>query len=114
MTIQVTRSGDFIQLDEHLERVRRLAADLENLKKGQDPDPAVIQGSPYIHQWVLDTRPVPCLRGYIDGHPNVRAGRMAVTSDLWVWAPDHGYARTLSRWYRLGAQGNAFEGSGRR
>ncbi|KAB0679061.1 hypothetical protein [Aureimonas leprariae] len=102
MTIIVSPQGDILGLDDHLDRLKRLVADLEALKLGRHPDPASIEGSAGIRGWVLDTRPAPCLRGHIVGHPDIRDGRMGVTSDLWVWAPDHGYARTLSRWYALG------------
>jgi len=114
MTIQITRSGNIIQLDEHLDRLRRLVADIETLKTGRHPDPSAIEGSAFIHEWRLDSRPAPCLRGYFEGHPKIRSGRMGATSELWVWAPDHGFARTLSRWYKLGSRAREADGSTRR
>lgn len=102
MTIYVSPSGDFLQLDKHLERRKGLVADLELLQKGIHPDPLRMKGGVYIDEWTLDTRPVSCLRGYIEGHPSIRSGRMGLTSDIWVWAPEQGYARTLSRYYALG------------
>lgn len=113
MTIRITPSGEPLQLDEHLDRLRRLVADLESLKSGRLPDPFEIEGSAYIYEWVLDSRPVPCLRGYFEGHPAIRSGRMGVTSDLWVFAPEHGFARTLTRWYKLGPVGSGIEGKAR-
>ena len=105
MTIVVTPSGNILQLDDHLDRLKTLVADIEQLKSGRHPDLNFIKGSVYAREWVLDTRPVPCLRGYFEGHPHVRSGRMGVTSDLWIWAPDQGYARSLTRYYALGRQG---------
>ncbi len=44
----------------------------------------------------------PCLTGEVYGHPKLRTGARTVTSQLFVFAPLHRYARTLSRFYRLG------------
>ncbi|WAJ30996.1 hypothetical protein [Antarcticirhabdus aurantiaca] len=102
MTITIQPSGRAFQLDEHLERLKALVADIESLKVGGDPARLAEGNAVHIRGWSPSTRPVPCLRGTMEGHPSVRDGRHGETSDLWVWAPDHGVARTLSRWYTLG------------
>ena len=43
----------------------------------------------------------PCLLGDIQGHPLLRGPRIE-TSELWAFAPELGWARTMSRFYRLG------------
>jgi hypothetical protein len=39
--------------------------------------------------------------GRMTGHPTC-VGSLSITSGLWVLAPEFGWARTLSRFYRLG------------
>ncbi|RIY03761.1 hypothetical protein D3218_03220 [Aureimonas flava] len=102
MTIIIQPSGRVFQLDEHLERFKDLVADIETLKAGGDPARLAGENAVHIRDWSMSTRPVPCLRGILEHHPSVRDGRLGETSDLWVWAPEHGVARTLSRWYTLG------------
>lgn len=114
MSILVSPGGEVLRLDETLDRLKRLVADIEALKSGRLPDISGIEGSAVIHGWVLDQRPAACLRGYMEGHPTVRPGRMGITSDLWIWAPHHGFARTLSRFYRLGPQADHRGGRGQR
>ncbi|WP_363321399.1 DUF6634 family protein [Parvibaculum sp.] len=47
-------------------------------------------------------RGIIALQGKVTGHPLLGV-TTAVTSDLCVFAPDLGWARTLSRYYRLGS-----------
>lgn len=110
MTVFRSPSGEYLQLDRELGRLKALVADLERLKLGIHPDPTLIEGAAYIRDWSLATRSVTCLKGYIEGHPAIRSGRMAVTSDIWVWAPEEGYARTLSRYYALGTRAAKVDG----
>jgi len=44
--------------------------------------------------------PVPHLVGIVLGHPLLRDGEIW-TSELLTYDPERGYARTLSRFYRL-------------
>lgn len=58
---------------------------------------------PILERWVLASRPARCLAGLSFGHPVLQGeARAIVTSDLCLLAEDHSWARTLSRWYRLG------------
>jgi hypothetical protein len=111
MTILVNPEGALRQLDEHIETLRRLLHDLEELRENGAPSPLSLSVAPYLDEWFPSNRLVPCLAGYPEGHPTCRSGRMARTSDLWVFAPDHGYARTLNRYWRVGkrkvAEGSA-------
>lgn len=112
MTILVLPSGELTQIEDHLDRLRRLVADVEALASGRHPGAAAFATAPVIENWALATRWVPCLTGQFLGHPTIRSGRAGRTSDLWVHAPSLGYARTLSRLYRLGHPAAPFEGSG--
>ncbi|MGO4524939.1 DUF6634 family protein [Microvirga sp. 2MCAF35] len=41
--------------------------------------------------------------GHAFGHPHLTGmGQPVMTSDLWVLNEEQGWARTISRWYRLG------------
>lgn len=83
---------------ELISNLRRLADDLENLDQrveAQTPDAA-------MNSWTLGKRVVPCLIGRPLGHPIIADGRPAFSSELFYFDPDHGIARTMSRWYRLG------------
>lgn len=102
MTILVLPSGRPTQIEEHLDRLRRLVIDVEALAFGRHPSAAELAEAPILESWALAARTVPCLTGRFLGHPKIRSGRDGVTSDIWIHAPGHGYARTLSRWYRLG------------
>ncbi|WP_161992870.1 DUF6634 family protein [Aureimonas leprariae] len=102
MTILVPPFGEPQQLREELERLRRLVADVEALADGRHPSAAILDDAPIVEDWALALRSAPCLTGQFQGHPSIRNGQPGVTSDLWVLAPSHGYARTLSRFYRLG------------
>lgn len=113
MAILVLPSGQLTQVEEHLDRLRRLVVDIEALAHGRHPSPAVLSQAPILENWALAVHPVPCLTGQFLGHPTIRSGRSGRTSDLWVHAPGLSYARTLSRWYRLGAPAAPGSGAGR-
>lgn len=106
MTILVTPDGALRQIDEHIDILRRLLTDLEELRRSGVPTPSSLGEAPFLDKWSFAHRLVPCLSGYPEGHPTCRSGRMARTSDLWVIAPERGYARTLTRFYRLGTRGS--------
>lgn len=88
-------------LSEEADRLRHLARDLDALSAGQQPDPALLTQAPTLEDWSLTERPSVCLFGMAFGHPTIRGGNFVRTSDLWVLAPRYGFARTLSRFYRL-------------
>lgn len=102
MTILVQPDGTLPLIDEHIDVLRRLLSDLEQLRDRGTPSPSSLADAPFLDEWAFAHRLVPCLNGYPEGHPTCRSGRMARTSDLWVIAPGQRYARTLTRFYRLG------------
>jgi hypothetical protein len=78
------------------------AADLRTLRNGADAA-GLADGATILDHWMEYVMAVPCLAGSASGHPTLPGqGRMIRTSDIWVMAPDHGCARSMSRWYRLG------------
>jgi hypothetical protein len=89
-----------------MERVKALSADMERIHRGVAPEEVADGEAPLLDRWVLGRRTVPCLMGFSTGHPELPGqGRLITTSVLWLLSSDMGWARTLSRWYRLGRPG---------
>ncbi|WP_274629028.1 DUF6634 family protein [Arvimicrobium flavum] len=86
-----------------MERLAALVADMERIHRGVPPEAMAGVDAPVLDRWVLAMRTVPCLAGLSTGHPElVGENRLIGTSALWLLSKDHAWARTLSRWYRLG------------
>ena len=83
-------------------RLEQLIADLDMLASGELPPPQQLADAPLLDGYRLATRSEPCLVGECADHPRLN-GPNIVTSGLWVFAPGLGFARTLSRFYRLGS-----------
>lgn len=84
-------------------RLSALLADMSVLRSGASPADLANGEPPFLDGWVVAQRPIPCLVGLSSGHPRlVGTGRPIATSDLWLMSADNSWARTLSRWYRLG------------
>lgn len=98
-------------LRSEIENFERLAADLRGILDGSSPSESQLAAAPLIdyYQWI--TRPVTCLAGHISGHPlgSSTSGR---TSELMYIATTKGWARTRSRYYRLGRRVDAPEARG--
>lgn len=85
-----------------LERYTALVADMLQIRSGTPPE-RFADEAPILDHWVTAQRPAMCLTGLSTGHPLLPGdGRPIVTSDLCLVSEDHQWARTLSRWYRLG------------
>jgi hypothetical protein len=83
-------------------KLRSLACDLDRIAIAAAPTAAELSQAPLLVDWriVLDSRGL-ALTGFAAGHPRLGARRV-VTSQLWVLDPELCWARTLSRFYRLG------------
>lgn len=92
------------ELATEVERLRSLAVDIERILEGVPPKAiASEEGVPFLDRWFLANRATPCLIGLSTGHPRlVGVNRSLATSDVWLMSDDKAWARTLSRWYRLG------------
>jgi hypothetical protein len=85
-------------------RLRRLADDLDRIAIGGAPTPADLEGAPLLVDWRLTfTLHGLSLTGFAAGHP-LLGSKNIVTSPLWVVDHDLRWARTLSRFYRLGVR----------
>ncbi|ABS65069.1 hypothetical protein Plav_3470 [Parvibaculum lavamentivorans DS-1] len=104
MVIYVGREGVLRtnHLNEELARLKELCVDLEWLRAGVLPSFEDLEDAPFIDDYSFVQRGVVALQGKVTGHPLLGA-TTAMTSDLCVFAPDLGWARTLSRFYRLGS-----------
>jgi hypothetical protein len=89
-------------LDYEIQILKRLLHDLENIRAGNFPGPRTLDVTSRIDNWMMGSRPEPCLYGEISGHPKLGSTDTGITSSLWVLAPGLGFARTFSRFYALG------------
>ena len=85
------------------ETLRALADDLEAIAAGVGPAASELADAPLLQGWDLDIRTVRSLSGVVDGHPRFPPGRRVRTSELFA-TDGRTWARTLSRYYRLGTR----------
>ncbi|MHB8267120.1 DUF6634 family protein [Bradyrhizobium sp.] len=84
------------------ESVTAALADRERLIEGWRPGDAELAGAPLLDDWMIERdNGVHNLIGAVTGHPLVNDGWMT-TSAVVVMSEEDGWARTVSRWYRLG------------
>ena len=83
-------------------RLRALADDCDRLELGRPVSPIMLQKAPLLEDWVPAVTPQGVqLIGQVTGHP-LLGDRAIATSSVWFADPDGAWARTLSRFYRLG------------
>lgn len=97
----ITKNGVVGDIRGEIHRLESLLADLRRIADGSRPNAADLADAPIIDQWTAAMRPEPCLVGKIHGHPRCK-GSVSVTSGVWMHAPELGWMRTLSSYYRLG------------
>ncbi len=103
LTFDLGRREQGAQFAHQLRKLSCLVADMPAISNGVHPEELIGAQTPLLDQWALARRPAPCLVGASTGHPKlVGCNRQIVTSDLWLRSGDLTWARTLSRWYRLG------------
>ena len=101
MPIIIGRRGILGDIAGTLARLEALASDLERFGSGEMPSPEELDAAPLLDPFAISTRPLPCLIGGNGDHPILK-GPAITTSEVWIIAPDFGWARTYSRLYRLG------------
>ena len=88
-----------------LGRLSALVCDMEAIGRGVVPEDLAGDRAPLLDHWTVGGRMVPFLVGLSTGHPLLPGeNRMIGTSDLWLMSDDRCWARTRSRWYRLGRE----------
>jgi hypothetical protein len=102
MTIIVgPRGADPGELRNEIARLEALGADLQEILDGRMPSAEYLAPSPLIDDFYLGIVPRLCIVGHAHGHP-LLGTRKIVTSEVKAYAPELGWARTHSRFYRLG------------
>ena len=94
-------SGD-VDLNDLADQARSLADALDRLAADGRPSRADMAGAPVIDMWRPARRFAPALIGLVDGHPILKSPKPKMTSELFALDSDGHWARTWSRWYRLG------------
>jgi hypothetical protein len=92
--------------EKEIARLEALTSDLVRIAAGWRPDVEYLASAPLIDRYAVWARVSECLAGDVSDHP-VLGTRKVVTSQLWAISPELGWARTYSRFYRLGAPLNA-------
>lgn len=93
--------GPFPELARLAATLRRLSDDLDRISRGEHPGDDDLREAPLLMGWEVFVAPVPHLVGIVLGHPSIEDGHTCRTSELFTFDPAAGYARTLSRFYRL-------------
>lgn len=102
VTFDPRRRVQDLAFEHQFERLSGLVSDMKQLRGGTAVDD-LADDAPLLDRWVIGNRPAPCLVGQSTGHPTLPGTiRLITTSDLWLISEDGAWARTLSRWYRLG------------
>jgi hypothetical protein len=101
--------GPFPDLARRARKCRALAEDLERIARGEHPGEAELRDAPYLTDWRTYVLPIPYLLGTVFGHPKIENGQICRTSELITFDPHSGYARTYSRFYRLGERLNTID-----
>lgn len=82
-------------------KLEALSRDLRRIADGVMPDGNLIRSSPIIQQWRIVPAPFRVLVGNVAEHPSLADGEV-VTSQLFLIEDGKTWARTFSRYYRLG------------
>jgi hypothetical protein len=84
------------------EKMLGLAADLAEINLGGGPRPIDLLGAPILHQWQEEPFRGTLLSGIVGNHPRFGTGNSVRTSQAVIINERAGWARTVSRFYRLG------------
>ena len=93
-----------------INRLHRLADDLTRIAGDDMPTRDELEEAPLIDGYAVSEMTLRCLVGQQSGHPEV-SGKFIQTSELWCMAPELGWARTMTRFYRLGRPLHALQHS---
>lgn len=89
------------------ERLEAFASDLRLVAHLGELPPERLSGAPLLENWRFFPVPAICLEGKVTGHPELTDNHVIRTSDVWLIAEDEHWARTVSRFYRLGRPAKA-------
>lgn len=101
MVIFIDRSGPAHGISLQIEKTEALLLDLKRFANRQFPTSAELEAASLIDEYQIAPRELPALRGRTYKHP-LLGSTSVMTTELWAIAPSLGWARTWSRFYRLG------------
>lgn len=78
-----------------------LSRDLARIRSGVEPSTEALAEMPLLDQWDIRFIQCPILIGQVSGHPKISDGPV-MTTDLWLIQDGLQWARTYSRFYKLG------------
>lgn len=96
-----TANGLDRPVNDDVRKLRTLADDLERIAAGHIPSDAELGSAARLSLYELVKRPVLSLYGLNEFHPNL-VGDTVQTTQIWVLNEEQGWARTYSRYYKLG------------
>lgn len=82
-------------------RIHGLSEHLRRIEAGDSPTIDELAAAPILVDWRLGQRTEPALVGFAVGHPAL-GHRPVLTSPVYYLDAERGFARTLSRLYKLG------------
>jgi len=95
----ITQCGSLDSLQVSL---TRLLCDIRDLRAGEITRSTDLKAAPIIDKWSYGLVPARCIAGLVRGHPVLGNLARVHTSEVILIDPEHGWARTWSRYYRLG------------
>jgi hypothetical protein len=95
----ITQRGNLKFLQDSL---TSLPCDIRDLRTGEIPRSMDLRAAPIIDKWSYGLVPARCIAGSVRGHPILGNLARVHTSELIFIDPESGWARTWSRYYRLG------------
>jgi hypothetical protein len=93
--------GNDAEAERTLATLENLVRDLRCVRAGTGPTFSELQYAPLLDCYHLESYLTFCLSGQVTGHPVLGDARIH-TSQLWAMNQQQGWARTFSRYYRLG------------
>lgn len=105
----VTQCGSLKSLEDSLTSLLR---DISDLRVGEIPRSLDLEAAPTIDQWSYGLIPARCIVGTPVGHPILGKRARVHTAQMVLMDSESGWARTWSRYYRLGAPERPPTGSG--
>lgn len=89
-------------IDSLFRELEKLTGDLHSLRAGKALSERQLGACPLLDQWSFGFLPAPCLVGTVYEHPALGNRSSIHTSELVLIDPNRRWARTWSRFYRLG------------
>lgn len=92
--------------DRMLVKSRALADDLARIAAGDGPTPADLTDAPLLDRWLIGVSLQPVLYGSVVDHPRLGTRPAIRTTPVFAIDGNGLWARTWSRYYRLGREFN--------